>query len=135
VPPTPALTRPGRRRTVRLVSDASFTALCGATRIDGTIEYWVHTLSPAELEHVESAADQLHITRLELIAAAHNLHVWPSPGVEHVEIVADNEAAVTMINGGVARRDAVCNQALQAIARVLSHRGTTVAAAQSMSRL
>jgi hypothetical protein len=30
VPPTPALTRPGRRRTVRLVSDASFTALCGS---------------------------------------------------------------------------------------------------------
>jgi hypothetical protein len=30
VPLTPALTRPGRRRTVRLVSDASFTALCGS---------------------------------------------------------------------------------------------------------
>jgi hypothetical protein len=53
----------------------------GATRIDGTIEYWVHAL-------------ELHITRLERIAAAHNLDVWPSPGLEHVEIVADNEPAI-----------------------------------------
>jgi hypothetical protein len=33
-----------------------------------------------------------------------------------------------MANNGVARRDAVCNLALQAIASVLSQRGTTVAA-------
>jgi hypothetical protein len=30
-----------------------------------------------------------------------------------------------MVNNGVARRDAVCNLALQAIASVLSQRGTT----------
>ena len=41
-PPAPALTRPGPRRTARLVSDASFRALCGAARIDGTVEFWVH---------------------------------------------------------------------------------------------
>jgi hypothetical protein len=88
----------------------------------------VHDLPPAELARVGSAADELHITGLELIAAAHNLAVWPSPGCEHVKFVADNEAAVSMVNNGVARRDAVCNRALQAIARVLSQRGMTVAA-------
>jgi hypothetical protein len=88
----------------------------------------VHVLPPAELARVGAAADELHITRLELIAAAHNLAVWPSPECEHVEIVSDNEAAVSMVHNGVARRDAVCNRALQAIARVLSQRGVTVAA-------
>ena len=127
-PPTPALTRPGTRRTARLVSDASFRALCGATRVDGTVEFWVHALTDHELAHVGPAADQLHITRLELIAAAHNLVTWPSTWAEHVEIAADNEAAVKMINYGAARRDAVCNRTLQAIARVLSQRGTTLAA-------
>jgi hypothetical protein len=128
IPPAPALTRPGPRRTARLVSDASFRALCGASLTDGTVEFWVHHLTGPELERVGPSADKLHITRLELIAAAHNLVAWPCPSAEHIEIVADNEAAVTMINHGAARRDAVCNRALQAIAKILSQRGTTVGA-------
>jgi hypothetical protein len=76
---------------------------------------------------VGTGRDDMHITRLELVAAAHNLVVWPPGDAEHVELVADNMASCDMINAGVARRDPVCNAALQTISRVLRLRGATVA--------
>jgi hypothetical protein len=108
-PPTPALTRHGPRRAVRMISDASFGALAGATLRDGAVEYWVHVLTEDELPHVGPGRDDMHITRLELVAAAHNLLVWPPGSADHVEIVADNKGSCDMVNAGVARRDRVCN--------------------------
>ena len=127
-PPTPALTRHGPRRASRTISDASFQALSGATLRDDGLEYWVHVLTDDELAHVGTARDEMHITRLELVAAAHNLLIWPPGQADHVEMVADNMAACEMINAGVARRDPVCNAALQTISRVLRGRGATIAA-------
>ena len=83
-PPTPALTRPGPRRTVRMISDASFGALAGATLRDGAVEYWVHVLTEDELPHVGPGRDDMHITRLELLAASHNILVWPPGSADHV---------------------------------------------------
>ncbi len=104
-PPTPALTRYGRRRTARTISDASFQALAGATRRRDVLEYWVHVLTDDERAYVGTGRDDMHITRLELVAAAHNLLVWPPGNSERVELVADNMASCDMINAGVARRD------------------------------
>lgn len=107
--PQRALTGFRARETRRFVTDASgAVGMAGvAWEADGTVAFWHHAYTAAELAVIGQTGRRWNINTLELVAFYAWLTVRPPPVGSHVEFVSDNLVSVGWLRSHRSRTDEV----------------------------